>query len=210
MTQALPRELPLFPLGGAILLPGEILPLNVFEPRYLNMIDDALAGDRLIGIVQTRPGGTPDRPELETVGAAGRIAEHTETPDGRYLIALEGLSRFRLTGEAERPAPYRTGRVDYTGFADDRGVPDVLLDANRDRLIELLRLWFAHEHVETDWDSVAAAPLARIVDRMAMVAPFTAPERQRLLEARDGRHRLSEMSAILEHRIAEGADGTAN
>lgn len=210
MTQVLPREIPLFPLGGAILLPGEVLPLNVFEPRYLNMVDDALKSDRMIGIVQTRPGGATDHPDLETIGAAGRIGEHSETPDGRYLITLEGISRFRLTGEADRPAPYRTGVVDYAGFAADLDVPETLLDTDRERLESLLRLWFANEHVETDWDSVAAAPLARVVDRMAMVAPFSASERQRLLEARHVRRRLDVMSDILEHRIAEGANGSAN
>tara|TARA_R110002072_G_scaffold102059_2_gene224647 strand:+ start:67 stop:699 length:633 start_codon:yes stop_codon:yes gene_type:complete len=210
MTFAMPAQLPLFPLGGTILLPGEILPLNVFEPRYLNMVDDAMAGDRMIGVVQTAGGGPADLPALEAIGTAGIITEHSETSDGRYMIVLQGLSRFRLVSELDSLTPYRVGIADFTGFPDDRAEPDTLLTADRDQLISLLQLWFAHEHVETDWDSIAAAPLARVVDRMAMAAPFSGEERQSLLEAQTGLQRLRVMTHILKNRIAEGASGRPN
>jgi len=206
----LPKTLPIFPLGGAILLPGEALPLNIFEPRYLNMIDDALAADKLIGIVQTRDGGPPDQPFIEAVGGAGTIIRHTETDDGRYLIELEGLSRFEITAELSEKTPYRTARVDWSLFDGDRAAPDVLLTADRARFTALLRGWFAQESIKCDWATVDAAPVIRIVDQIAMSAPFAAKEKQALLEAEDGRARFALMTALLEKKLAEGAGGTPN
>ena len=210
MTHSLPSTLPLFPLGGAILLPGETLPLNVFEPRYLNMVDDALRGDGLIGIIQTQPGGSVELPLLANVGGAGQISSHRETSDGRYMIILEGVCRFRLKGETEQPSPYRIGRVDFSSFADDRNVPDALLDGDRDLLIAKIRTWFETESIEADWAQIEAVALTHLVDRMAMAAPFSALERQSLLEAKDGRYRLQLMTAILEHRIASTEGGNVN
>lgn len=210
MSQSLPQLLPLFPLGGAILLPGEMLPLNVFEPRYLNMTDDAMAGERMLGIIQTRPGGAKDRPALETVGGAGRIISHKETDDGRYLIVLEGVSRFRLVEEEDLQTPYRVGRVDWAPFAGDRQGPDALLGADRDRLLQLLQSWFHAEGLVTDWDAIAQAPLPRVVNQLAMGAPFSAKEKQDMLEAPEDTQRLETMSTILERRLAEGAGGSAN
>lgn len=209
MTQ-LPKTLPVFPLGGAILLPGEILPLNIFEPRYLNMIDDAMAGDKLIGIVQTRVGGPADQPFIEAIGGAGRITRHAETEDGRYLIELEGLSRFEITAELDEKTPYRTARVDWSLFDADRAAPDALLTADRERFTALLRGWFAQEGIKCDWGTVEAAPVIRIVDQIAMAAPFAAKEKQALLEAGDGRARYDLMTALLEKKLAEGAGGTPN
>ena len=113
MTHAFipPTILPLFPIAGCILLPGEILPLNIFEPRYLNMIDDAMNGDRLIGMVQAMPGGPKHHPEIAAVGTLGEIVSHTETDDGRYLITLRGISRFEVVAEPPLELPYRTAQV---------------------------------------------------------------------------------------------------
>ncbi|MCW5724366.1 MAG: LON peptidase substrate-binding domain-containing protein [Maricaulaceae bacterium] len=210
MTKTLPSALPLFPLPGAILLPGETLPLNVFEPRYLNMVDDALAGARLIGVVQTRDGGTAERPTLEAIGGAGRIVSHRETPDGRYLIELEGVSRFRILEELPGALPYRVSEVDYEPFAADRAPPDALLGEDREGLTRLLQGWFSAEKIEADWESLTAAPLARVVGRVAMAAPFAAKEKQALLEAEDERARLALMAEILSRKLAEGAGGPAN
>lgn len=206
----LPPNLPIFPLGGAILLPGEALPLNIFEPRYLNMVDDAMGSEKLIGIVQTRSGGTPDRPLIEAIGGAGRITRHAETGDGRYLIELEGLSRFEILAELDEKTPYRVAQVDWSLFAADRAAPDALLTADRDRFTALLRGWFAQEGIKCDWGTVDAAPVIRIVDQIAMAAPFAAKEKQALLEAEDGRARFDLMTALLEKKLAEGAGGTPN
>jgi len=210
MTQALPSNLPLFPLGGAILLPGETLPLNVFEPRYLNMVDDALRGDRLIGIIQTQDGGSPEKPRLAGIGGAGRISSHSETPDGRYMIVLDGVSRFHLLGEEDHSTPYRVGRVDFEPFADDCGIPDAMLGADRDLLLSRARAWFAHESIEADWTQIESVSTAHLVDRLAMAAPFSAPEKQSLLESRNGRDRLRAMTDILKKRIAAAEGGNVN
>jgi hypothetical protein len=206
----LPDTLPLFPLGGAILLPGEVLPLNVFEPRYLNMTDDAMAGHKMIGIVQTRDGGTAERPALEAVGGAGLITEHAETEDGRYLIALQGISRFEIRQELDEKTPYRTAAVDWSVFEADRRAPEALINTDRERFTALLRGWFANEGIKCDWSTVEAAPIVRVIDQMAMVAPFAAKEKQALLEAEDIRLRYDLMTALLERKLAEGADGTGH
>ncbi|MEE2526486.1 LON peptidase substrate-binding domain-containing protein [Hyphobacterium sp. HN65] len=206
----LPDILPLFPLGGAILLPGEVLPLNVFEPRYLNMTDDAMAGHKMIGIVQTRAGGAVDKPDIEAVGGAGVIIQHSETDDGRYLIVLQGVSRFEIRQELDEKTPYRTARVDWSIFDADRRAPEALINADRERFSALLRGWFANEGIQCDWSSVDAAPIVRVVDQIAMNAPFAAKEKQALLEAEDVRMRYDLMTALLEKKLAEGAGGTPN
>ncbi len=205
-TRSLPDQLPLFPLGGAILLPGEFLPLNVFEPRYLNMLDDVRRGGGHIGIIQTRQGGTPDKPELRRVGGAGRLVHFDETPDGRYLITLKGVSRFVLAEELDTPTPYRVARPDYTPFAQDLE-PRSEIDGDRGRLVTLLQAWFQAEHVAADWESVGAAPLVTLVDQLSMVAPFAAAEKQKLLEAETPAVRLETMQAILAEHLTGGADG---
>jgi Lon protease-like protein len=206
----LPDAIPLFPLGGAILLPGEILPLNVFEPRYLNMTDDAMATDKLIGIIQTREGGSPDSPAIEAIGGAGVITEHSETDDGRYLIVLQGISRFEVREELDEKTPYRTARIDWSIFEADRRAPEALINADRERFTALLRGWFANEGIKCDWGTVDAAPIVRIVDQVAMAAPFAAKEKQALLEAADAQARYQLMTALLERKLAEGAGGTPN
>ena len=202
----LPAELPLFPLGGSILLPGERLPLNVFEPRYLNMVDDVRAGGGHIGIIQVRRGGTPECPALAAVGTAGRLDHFEETDDGRYLITLTGISRFVLAEECDTPTPYRVARADYAPFRADMK-PRREVAGDRDRLIRMLQAWFQTEHVAADWESVAEAPLVTVVDQLSMTAPFGALDRQRLLEAADSEARLGEMETILAERLAGGADG---
>ncbi|WP_323762191.1 LON peptidase substrate-binding domain-containing protein [Maricaulis sp.] len=196
-TTDLPEELPLFPLQGAILLPGEILPLNVFEPRYLNMLDDVRRGSRYLGIIQSRSGGDPERPELAGTGTAGRLKQMQETDDGRYLISLVGVSRFQLAAELDRQTPYRMAKVDYTPYAVDRQ-PRAALEGDRTQFLQQLEAWFEAEQLTADWCSLQAAPLAKLVDQLSMSAPFPSADRQALLEARDPAERLQLMQALLE------------
>lgn len=202
----LPANVPLFPLGGVILLPGEILPLNVFEPRYLNMVDDARRDGGHIGIVQTQAGASGPVPALAAIGSVGRLDSFRETEDGRYLITLTGISRFALGRELDVAAPYRVARADYAPYETDL-LPVPPLDEGRERLTHLLQAWFHIEGVGANWESFAAAPLGSLVDRLAMVAPFEGAERQRLLEAMDIRQRLQVMEEIIATRLADQADG---
>jgi len=204
----LPAQLPLFPVRGCILVPGEHLPLNVFEPRYLNMADDAMAGDGLIAMIQPRPDGPRDRPRLERIGTAGRIASFSETDDGRYLIVLTGLVRFTLTGEADRPKPYRTGLADYRGFEDDLApVPANGAPAHA-AFLGRLRRFFGLTGVEADWASIEHAPLDRLTARTAMCAPFDSAAKQALLAAPTPQARAALLAGYMDAAL-DSASGRA-
>ncbi|WP_339743207.1 LON peptidase substrate-binding domain-containing protein [uncultured Maricaulis sp.] len=210
-TRTLPATLPLFPLPGCILLPGEILPLNVFEPRYLNMVDDARREGGHIGIIQPQTNRATHQPSgqppLRRVGTAGHIKSFVETRDGRYLLTLDGICRFTLDAETDAAAPYRTGRVDYTRYVSDL-VPRPPLAGNRPRLIALLRAWLGGEPIQLDWTGVDAMPLEALVDRLAMLAPMPAEARQGLLEAPDSAARLARFESLITTLIAGRASGT--
>ncbi|MFN0023383.1 MAG: LON peptidase substrate-binding domain-containing protein [Parvularculaceae bacterium] len=179
----LPPVLPIFPLAGCILLPKGLLPLNIFEPRYLRMIDDALGLTRIIGMIQPREDDGSAKPPLYDVGSAGRITSFTETGDGRYLISLTGLTRFRVAGEVEAGTPYRQARVDYAPFAGDTGGDASAADVNRDRLFDAMRSYLEAESLSTDWDSASSAPTDSLVNSLSMGCPFAPNEKQALLEA---------------------------
>lgn len=204
-----PGELPLFPIRGCILPPGEHLPLNVFEPRYLNMVDDAMNADRYIGMVQPRGDGPPDKPRLEAVGTAGRIVSHNETEDGRYLIVLSGVIRFHLAEELARPAPYRIARADYAAFEHDL-TPDPLNEAiDRESFLGTLRAFFDATGIEADWPSVERAPLGAVVDKVAMAAPFDSDAKQSLLTAPTGSDRARALAALMRDALAAPGAGDA-
>lgn len=205
---ALPETLPLFPIRGCILLPGEALPLNVFEPRYLNMVDDAMAGNGFLGMIQPRGSGPADRPDLERVGTAGRIAKYSETGDGRYLIVVVGLSRFTLAGELNLKTPYRVGRADYAGFEADISGPEAdSQPQGREAFLALLKRFFAHAGIEADWDSVDGAPIAAIVNKVAMAAPFDGAAKQALLQARRIETRRALLQGLMEAALEPGMQG---
>ncbi|MCC5996449.1 MAG: LON peptidase substrate-binding domain-containing protein [Oceanicaulis sp.] len=200
-TDALPREIALFPIRGCILPPGENLPLNVFEPRYLNMVDDAMAGSGHIAMVQPLKGGAPEAPALERIATAGRIVSHTETSDGRYLIVLTGVCRFSIAAELACKTPYRMARADYAGFEADlaQAAP---AENHRARLLALMTGYFALTGLAADWDSLRAAPVNALVDRVAMAAPFAPDAKQALLTAGAGAPRASLLCALMEEALA--------
>ena len=201
-----PRDIPLFPIRGCILPPGEHLPLNVFEPRYLNMVDDARAGDGVIGIVQPRDEGPRDRPALEPVGGLGRIESYDETEDGRYLIVLAGLARFRVIEELDAPTPYRTARVDYAEFEDDLRPRPLADPADRSAFLDLLRRFFDQQGVEADWPSIEHAPMAAVVNKVAMAIPFDPAAKQALLEAAGGAERAEALAALMRAALDAESD----
>ena len=207
----LPDVIPVFPLNGALLLPRGQLPLNIFEPRYLAMIDDAVKGDRIIGMVQisgeSSRGGR--RPALYTLGCAGRITAFEESGDGRYLVTLTGVSRYRIVEELRAITPYRQCRVDCRPFARDFDEELERDDVDRDGVIGALRRFAESHRLSVDWDGIDAAPSDLLVNALAMMSPFGPKEKQALLEAPDLKNRAEVLIAIAEMELSrEGAPST--
>jgi Lon protease-like protein len=202
----LPQLIPVFPLDGALLLPGGELPLQVFEPRYLNMVDDAMAGERIIGMIQTR-GGEKARPTLAHVGCAGRITSYAETSDGRYLITLTGVCRFELGEELNLKTPYRQVRANYTPFAGDLDDADAEVgETARTHFAQALKRYLNRRELDIDWDTAASAPLEALVNSLSMGLPFEPAEKQALLEAPDLEGRFTTLTALLEIDALDDGD----
>ena len=196
----LPLVIPVFPLDGALLLPGGQLPLNIFEPRYLNMFDDAMSGERIIGMVQTRPGGDDERPSLAPVGCAGRVTSFAETSDGRYLVTLTGICRFRVGDELPSRSPYRQVRADFAAFEDDlrEAAAHSETPGEASPLLAALRRYLDHRGLAIDWTSAETAPSDALINSLAMALPFEPVEKQALLEAPTLADRRETLVALLE------------
>ncbi|MDE2466393.1 MAG: LON peptidase substrate-binding domain-containing protein [Alphaproteobacteria bacterium] len=195
----LPSTLAVFPLTGAVLLPRGQLPLNIFEPRYLAMVDAALAGNRLIGMVQPVEHESQTlTPQLCAVGCAGRLTGFRETDDGRYLITLTGICRFHVADEAKVTTPFRQITADYLSFAADLSPPAETGAFPRTRLVSALKTYLAHRDMQADWESMANAPAEALVNALAMLCPFEPAEKQALLEAVDWTERVKTLIALLE------------
>lgn len=204
----LPATLPVFPLPGVLLLPRGKLPLNIFEPRYLNMARDALATDRLIGMIQPLPatGGTEAGSRaLYRIGCAGRITQFQETDDGRFLITLSGVCRFVVEQEIASMRGYRRVIADWSQFAGDLD-DDCSADLDRGLLVSRLKRYFETQGITADWDVIKETPDDRLVTTLAMVCPFESSEKQALLECDSLKARASMMLALLDMAVA-GASG---
>ena len=204
----LPQVIPVFPLAGAIVLPRGQLPLNIFEPRYLNMIDDAMAGDRILGMIQ--PSGGPEAlPALSPVGCAGRITSFAETSDGRYLITLTGVARFRVLAELPAQTPYRQTRVDFAPYGLDLKTPGEEDDFDRDDLLAALQGYLNPRGLDIDWDAAREAPPEALVNSLSMALPFEPAEKQALVEALTLTDRFDTLTALLRIDAAEPGDDEA-
>ncbi|HEY0104473.1 MAG TPA: LON peptidase substrate-binding domain-containing protein [Rhizomicrobium sp.] len=202
----LPRTLGIFPLTGVLLLPRGHLPLNVFEPRYLALVESALSGSRLIGMIQpTENEEKTLKPALSAIGCAGRVTGYRETDDGRYLITLTGICRFRVAEELTTPASFRAVKPDFAPFAGDLAERDEE-DFPRERLLAALTEYLAQRELKADWKSVMNAPAETLVNALAMLCPFEPNEKQALLEAPQWQDRVSTLLALLE--MAGVASGT--
>lgn len=183
----LPETLPLFPLPGALLLPRARLPLHIFEPRYLAMLDDCLKTQgRLIGMIQPRQGPKDTaggEKRLAAIGCAGRVTAFSETEDGRYMITLSGISRFRLRDEVHGFAPYRRAHVDWAPFPRDIGSVETDTSFDRDGLMALLARYFTHRKLGSDWGSLKEADPELLINSLSMLLPFSPEDKQALLEA---------------------------
>jgi Lon protease-like protein len=202
--RALPDVIPLFPLSGAVLLPRGELPLNIFEPRYLTMVDDAIKGARIIGMIQPLPNADgAAAPPLFQIGCAGRLTRFSETGDGRYLITLSGVARFRIMEEIEAGTPYRQFRVNYDAFQADLlpGAGENAVD--RESVVAMLRSFAECSKLEIDWASIDAAPTEILVNALAMMSPFGANEKQALVEAIDLKTRAETLVALTKLDMAQ-------
>lgn len=213
-VEDLPAEFPVFPLGGALLLPQGKLPLNIFEPRYLAMVEDALASGRVIGMIQPDPArpATPNGPALYRVGCLGRLSSFSETDDGRYLITLTGLLRFAISVELEQRRGYRRVRADLMTYRDDLDPSLSHAPLDRDALVGALRAYFSARGYEANWDAINEMPDDALVVTLAMVCPFEPAEKQALLEAQSQSDRAETLLALLRmgsHPLQDGSPGRA-
>jgi len=202
----LPQVIPVFPLSGALLLPRGQMPLNIFEPRYLEMVDDALRdGHRLIGMIQPDPAhpGSPAQPTLFKIGCAGRITQLAETGDGRYLMQLTGIARFRVEEELTVKTAYRQCRVSFVPFADDFVARKGEDHVDRKSLLAALAAFLKANKLKTDWQGVESAPNEALVNALAMMSPYGAAEKQALLEAPNLKTRAEMLIAITEIELAK-------
>lgn len=205
----LPETIPLFPLPGALLLPRARLPLHVFEPRYLAMVEDCMkTPGRLIGMIQ--PAEMPAGQDIGTaalhgIGCAGRLTGFSETEDRRYLISLTGISRFRLGEELEGFTPYRRARVDWGGFARDQGLAEEDPALDRGEFLDLLGRYFERQSLQAEWDSLKDAEAELLINSLSMLCPFAPEEKQALLEARDLPRRREVLVALMEIAAHGGA-----
>ena len=205
---ALPDILPIFPLTGVLLLPRGRLPLNIFEPRYLAMTRNALGGERLIGMVQpsdpqddNRGSGGPN-PPVYPVGCAGRVTQFSETDDGRYLLTLTGVSRFRIREELPLLDGFRRVVPDWQPFAHDRERPGKP-EFDRERLIRGLKSYFVQRQIQADFEAIEKAPGEYLVTSLAMACPFAPSEKQALLEAADPDERARLLTTLVEMAATE-------
>ena len=198
----LPQEISVFPLSGALLLPRCELPLNIFEPRYMDMIDAVLAGDRIIGMIQPMDAAEGDQvPRLYAVGCAGRLTRFSETGDGRYIISLEGVCRFGVERETTTSTPFRRCAVSFARFAGDLVAPQTQ-GVDRAAVMAALRAYASENALSVDWDLIRAATDETLVNALAMMSPFGVREKQALLEAASLQARAEMLVAITEFDLA--------
>lgn len=205
----LPEVLPIFPLAGVLLLPGGRLPLNIFEPRYIAMIEEALAHKRLVGMVQPTGQTLPDgRPHVFQVGCAGRIHSLNETDDGRFLISLFGVCRFRIREEVQGLKGFRCVQADWTDYLADLEGPQKSGGIDRQKLMQHMRTYFKLQGVNGDWDMIEKSPDCRLLTSLAMICPFSPSEKQALLEARTVEERCRLLTTLMDMALHGEEDET--
>jgi uncharacterized protein len=207
----LPRTIPVFPLAGALLLPRRPLPLNIFEPRYLAMIDDSLNGERVIGVIQPSAGeaAVEPRPELYPIGCAGRVTQFAETGDGRCFVTLTGVARFRILDEPPVLTSYRQAQVDFSDFASDFREGEGESEVDRQGLLDALRQFAEANRFKVDWEDIEQASNEALVNGLSMLSPYGPKEKQALLEAATLRARAEMLVAITHMELARGADASS-
>jgi len=184
LEKNLPKEIAIFPLSNAIFFPNTVLPLNIFEPRYKKMTEDALSNNKLIGMVQTKNYNNSGKPEVYKIGCLGKIDTHSKTVDGRYLINLTGLTRFKILDELETGLPYRKFKVSYEDYLEDLEKIKFSDKINVIDLIDKTRKFFKIHQLSTDWKVVEKVDPNQLINSLSMICPFSVSEKQTLLEAK--------------------------
>ena len=203
----LPKTIPVFPLPGALMLPRARLPLHLFEPRYLQMFDDTLkTSHRLIGMVQPYEAPGSGEKKLHAIGCSGRITQFSETEDGRYMITLSGMSRFRIQQEVTGFTPYRRCDVSWDGFSADLGPTEVDKGFDRESFLDLLNRYFEALSLSTDWESLMEADDELLINSLSMLCPFEPEEKQALLEAPSLSTRRETIVTLLEFALRADSD----
>ncbi|TCP61603.1 hypothetical protein EV663_10454 [Rhodovulum bhavnagarense] len=203
----LPDTIPVFPLPGALLLPRARLPLHIFEPRYLAMLDDTLkTPHRLIGMIQPREGPGGSGRKLQSIGCAGRVTAFSETEDGRYMITLSGISRYRVLGEQSGFTPYLKADISWDGFERDMGPCETDPGFLRKPFLSLLSRFFESRGLSTDWDSLEEAEDELLINSLSMLCPFAPEDRQALLEAPSLATRRETLVTLIEFALRSGSN----
>lgn len=201
----LPDVIPVFPLPGALLLPRSRLPLHLFEPRYLAMLEDTLkTSHRLIGMVQPNPLARDGGTGLHAIGCAGRVTQFSETEDGRYMVTLSGISRYRILDEVDGFTPYRRARVSWEGFGRDLGPADADRGFDRARFMDLLGRYFEARELQTDWDTLKEADDELLINSLSMLLGFEPEDKQALLEAPCLGTRRETLVTLIEYALRGG------
>tara|TARA_B100001121_G_C18550934_1_gene555413 strand:+ start:188 stop:847 length:660 start_codon:yes stop_codon:yes gene_type:complete len=204
ITNDFPENIPLFPLSGVLLLPKSRLPLNIFEPRYLKMIEDVLATEhRFIGMIQPRPNKNTKDSNLKfnNVGCAGRLISFTETDDSRYLITLSGVSRFNYVKNVDTFKPYINAEVEWDTFRDDDILETLPKSFNKDEFLEIISKYFTLTNLQTDWESLKKADDELLINSLSILCPFENDEKQALLEAKTIKERVKILTTLMEMSI---------
>ncbi len=203
----LPQTIPVFPLPGALLLPRARLPLHIFEPRYLQMLDDTMkTTHRLIGMIQPREVPGSDKTRLHSIGCAGRLTGFSETDDGRYMVTLAGISRFRVAHQIEGFTPYIRCDVSWEGFDRDLGGPEQDPGFRRTAFMDLLARFFAAQNLSTDWESLKEADDELLINSLSMLLPFPPEDKQAVLEAPSLTTRRETLVTLIEFALRRGSD----
>ncbi len=198
----LPEIIPIFPLQAILLLPRGQLPLNIFEPRYLTMVEAAFSMGRVIGMIQPLSANEDDH-RLQNVGCLGRITSFSETEEKRMLISLSGITRFHVQEEMDVITPFRQIRADYTAYKEDLIVDVGTLDVNRDGLLHVLRRYLDHNNLSADWDAISQSSNEELVNSLSIISPYGAREKQALLEAESLAERCEVLIALTEMALAQ-------
>ena len=206
----LPKQLPVFPLEGALLLPRGQLPLNIFEPRYLSMFEDALGRGRVLGIIQPGDEAAEDDAPLQQVGCVGRITSFSETEDGRMIVSLTGIARFRVQQELQVLTPYRQVEADYRAYGSDLIADVGALDVNRDGLVDVLRRYLEANNMSADWEAIEQSGNEALVNSLSIISPYGLKEKQALLEAETLSERAEILIALTEMVLAQMATATGS